>query len=133
MELDYLGVSLNGAGLTNRRNIKRVRTTHTVLAELRRLGLFKYAIYSVHCIAAYKTLVQSRWEYALNLVPLARLLKEAIKGVELAFMRQIFGRRAAKKLPRFRAACRIRKVEDRRTLLARLMIQRVQRRLETLS
>ena len=77
--------------------------------------------------------MQSRWEYALHLVPLTGLLKEPIKRVEMTFMRLIFGRRFARQLPRCRAACRIRKVEDRRRMLKMKMVQRVQRLLETLS
>ena len=60
-EVEYLGVTLHGAGVSNRKNVHRVRTAHTVLADLRKQGLFKWGIHPVRCISIHKSLIQSRW------------------------------------------------------------------------
>ena len=79
-EVEYLGVTINYTGIAGTKTATRIRTAKDMIASLRTLGAFDRGIHPARSIRSYKSLVQSRWEYAAHLTPRDSELDEAISS-----------------------------------------------------
>ncbi len=70
--LSYLGVSMDEKGVTDHAAIARVRSAVGVINRLSKVGLNVKRFQPATNVKIFKTLIRTKWEYAMHLMPITK-------------------------------------------------------------
>lgn len=127
-EARYLGVSVKQGSVTEEHLVARIRAAQGRLQQLAIIGFNRSGYPPELSIRVFKGLVRPMFEYALPLTPIGPAALIAYNSLEAQLLRQTFGdyASASGRRQRMRILCRLPSLEERKGVLTRKLVARIQ-------